>query len=188
MKIEDIAVDTLILDPSNVRKHGAANLEAIKRSLTAFGQQKPIVIDSDNVVIAGNGFLTAARELGWHSVKCVRTLLKGDKAAAFAIADNRTAELAHWDMTALQSVLDSMSVPDQLTTGWDSDELAALLGRAASGDVYKPILAPEFSKNAVTHDDVDRAGSVFNVDHGESVKMPMTCPHCGEDFEIDRPR
>jgi ParB-like chromosome segregation protein Spo0J len=46
------------------------------------------------VVIAGNGTLAAAVELGWKDIDVVETKLKGQEAVAFAIADNRTAELA----------------------------------------------------------------------------------------------
>jgi len=61
MQIETILVADLHLDPSNARNHPTKNLDAIKGSLAKFGQQKPIVIDKNNVVIAGNGTLEAAK-------------------------------------------------------------------------------------------------------------------------------
>ncbi len=48
-----------------------------KASLQRFGERKPIVVDSRAVVIAGNGALEAARQLGWESVEIVRTELNG---------------------------------------------------------------------------------------------------------------
>lgn len=62
MKTELISIVDLQLDPHNSRKHPDKNLAAIKGSLSKFGQQKPIVIDKNNVVIAGNGTLQAAKE------------------------------------------------------------------------------------------------------------------------------
>ena len=59
MEIEDVPVDSLHNDPANVRKHGEQNLAAIKASLARFGQQKPIVVNADGGVIAGNGTLMA---------------------------------------------------------------------------------------------------------------------------------
>ena len=96
MKLTTTKITELSLDPSNVRKHGRKNLDAIKASLRKFGQQKPIVVDAKGIVIAGNGTLTAAQELGWEEIEIVRTQLEGVEAAAFSIADNRTAELAEW--------------------------------------------------------------------------------------------
>ena len=108
LKIETVDVASLIADPSNVRKHSQKNLDAIKGSLTKFGAQKPIVVDAKGVVIAGNGTLEAAKSLGWKTIPIVRTGLTGVDATAFAIADNRTAELAEWDMTGLGETLHSL--------------------------------------------------------------------------------
>ena len=82
-------------DPGNARKHGERNQASIKASLEDFGQQKPVVCLADGTVIAGNGVLAAARELGWAELAAV-TFTDDDVAAirAFAVADNRTAELA----------------------------------------------------------------------------------------------
>jgi hypothetical protein len=61
LEVERVEVSTLLNDPANVRKHNERNLESIKASLARFGQQKPIVVGRDGVVIAGNGTLAAAR-------------------------------------------------------------------------------------------------------------------------------
>lgn len=99
MQIETVAVSELTPDPDNARKHDNANLEAIAGSLEQFGQRKPIVVTSKNVVVAGNGTLQAAKSLGWTEIDVVRTPADWttDQAKAFALADNRTAELAEWD-------------------------------------------------------------------------------------------
>jgi len=110
MKIEKILLSTLVNDPNNVRKHDSKNIMAIKGSLAKFGQQKPIVVDHRNIVIAGNGTLQAALELGWTEIDIVRSNLKGFNATAFAIADNRTAELAEWDFAGLEMTLESLTL------------------------------------------------------------------------------
>lgn len=109
MQIEKIPVDKLIPDPNNARKHDEKNLSAIKGSLSKFEQQKPIVIDSKNVVIAGNGTLEAAKALGWTHIDCVRSKLSTNTdKVAFALADNRSAELASWDDEVLGKELHSL--------------------------------------------------------------------------------
>lgn len=107
-----VPVASLTLDPANVRRHNPKNLEAIKGSLARFGQQKPIVVTDKNVVIAGNGTLEAARALGWEKIDVAVTKLKGADATAFAIADNRTAELAEWDNAELQRTLIALQNDD----------------------------------------------------------------------------
>ena len=112
MKIEKISIDKLLLDPANARKHGKKNLDSIKGSLAKFGQQKPIVVNAENVVVAGNGTLQAAKELGWKEINIVRTDLKGSDITAFGIADNRTSELAEWDDDVLKELLEGLKAED----------------------------------------------------------------------------
>lgn len=134
MKTETVAIHKLSIDPANVRTHGSRNIEAIKASLLRFGQQKPIVADPHGVVLAGNGTLTAARELGWETIEVVRTELESADRVAFSIADNRTSELAEWDFEALGKTLDGLRQDD-----WDLNELGW-----ADHEV-EPLLAAEWS-------------------------------------------
>lgn len=130
MKIERVECEFLTFDPHNVREHDERNVEAIKESLIRFGQQKPIVVDGDGVVIAGNGTLGAAKMLGWTHIDIVRTKLTGEEAVAFAIADNRTAELARWDDQGLAAVLDSLNGDLAFAAGYSESELANVLRKA----------------------------------------------------------
>jgi ParB-like chromosome segregation protein Spo0J len=124
-----LPIPRLMPDPHNVRIHDEANLKAIQGSLKAFGQQKPIVIDQSYRVLAGNGTLEAAKRLGWKEIECVVSTLEDEAATAFALADNRTAELADWDMShlghQLQGLLDlGFDIGDiGFEPGWDKDEL-----------------------------------------------------------------
>ena len=101
-------ISELYNDPNNARKHDEKNLKAIKGSLKKFGLQKPIVIDLKDIVIAGNGTLEAARQLGWDEIDCVVTELDNFNATAFAIADNRTSDLSTFDEMILGSTLQAL--------------------------------------------------------------------------------
>jgi DNA modification methylase len=107
MKIETLAIKDLTLDPQNARQHDPKNLKAIEGSLAQFGQRKPIVITEANVIVAGNGTVTAAKNLGWEKIEAVRVPAdwSKDQVKAFALADNRTAELATWAPEVLAAQL-----------------------------------------------------------------------------------
>lgn len=115
------------MDPSNVRTHSDRNLQTIADSLTQFGQRKPVVLWKDTV-IAGNGTLMAAQALGWTTIQATRVPKSWtkDQARAYAIADNRTAELADWDGPELLAALTEL--PDDLlsSTGFTNDDLLDL--------------------------------------------------------------
>lgn len=108
LKVEKRSIASLVADPENARIHDEVNINAIMGSLKTFGLQKPIVVSDAGVVIAGNGTLAAARALGWTEIDAVVTDLSGDEARAFALADNRTAELAKWDELILGKTLSDL--------------------------------------------------------------------------------
>jgi len=130
-KMEDI-----MCDPSNVRSHSKKNIEVIKSSLAKFGQQKPIVISSDNVIIAGNGTYEAAKILGWDIIRCVTSDLDASCQVAFAIADNRTAELADWDFDKPGGQLAALQLDDFdiAAIGFDATDLASILNENDKDD------------------------------------------------------
>lgn len=129
-------------DPHNARQHSARNLEAIRESLHAFGQVKPIVALDDGTVIAGNGTLAAAKMLGWTHLAAV-IFADVEKAKAFAIADNRTAELAEWDQVALATALQSFSDEAIAAAGFDLGEAASIMSAAFSAAVPLPEAPPD---------------------------------------------
>lgn len=128
MEIERLNINELIADPANVRRHPEKNMAAIKGSLARFGQTKPIVVNHNNIVIAGNGTLEAARALGWEEIDIVRTDMVGSEAIAYAIADNRTAELALWDDESLGMQLTALKGDgiDLEDLGWTNSDILEL--------------------------------------------------------------
>jgi hypothetical protein len=107
MQIEILKVGDVDLDPDNTREHTVDGIRAIRTSLDRYGQLKPIVVDRERmIVIAGNGTLTAARELGWEEIAVVYAdELSPEEVERFSILDNRSAELSRWDLEQLGRVL-----------------------------------------------------------------------------------
>lgn len=102
LPVERVPLAALRPDPKNARRHGQQNLDAIRKSLEAFGQRRPLVTDkTGRTVIAGNGTLEVMGELGWETAWITRFPGTAAQARAFAVADNRTAELAEWDFSIL---------------------------------------------------------------------------------------
>jgi site-specific DNA-methyltransferase (adenine-specific) len=119
LRIETIKISSLTPDPTNARRHDSRNLDSIKGSLKLFGQRKPIVVTGSNVIVAGNGTVEAAKDLGWSEILIVRTPIDWtpEQVKAYALADNRTAELAEWDAKILADQLVELDA-----VGWDVAE------------------------------------------------------------------
>ena len=105
------------------------NVEAVKKSYEKFGQRKPIVATKDGEVISGNHQLAAAKELGWNKIAVVFTNDDELTAKAFALADNRTADLGTYDDDLLADMLGSVSSDLELleATSFDEKDLMALV-------------------------------------------------------------
>lgn len=178
MKIDKISIDTLVLDPANVRVHPKKNLEAIKGSLARFGQRTPIIVDKNNVVRKGNGTLQAARSLGLKEVFVIRVEdLTEAELTAYAIADNRTGELADWDAGALLAQLDSLKLKtiDLEQLGFAPSDLALF---EASLRAPKPGQDEEGGQGKP--DEKESPAEFQKID--DDLATEHTCPKCGYQF------
>lgn len=142
LKIEQVPIEKLTFDSSNARKHSDANLSAIAESLRQFGQRKPIVVTADGVIVAGNGTVEAARFLGLTDVDVVRVPAdwSPNQVKAFALADNRTAELAEWNPEVLSAQLLEIDEAgfDIEALGFDSVKITDEDSEAASDEYSVP--------------------------------------------------
>jgi hypothetical protein len=151
-------IGSITPDPANVRQHSDRNLEVIKGSLSAFRQQKPIVVDGDGICRAGNGTLEAARALGWTHIAVARTKLTGAEAVAYAIADNRSGDPdigSTWEPEVL-----SRQIAGIVADGIDLNGIGFLPDEIAALEV------PEFDPGGADPTQLDE-------------KSPTTCPECG---------
>lgn len=122
------AIADLHADPANVRRHSQRNIDTIKASLAKFGQRTPIVVQRDGMTVRkGNGTVEAAKALGWSHVAALVLDDDNTTASAYAIADNRTAELAEWDGEGLSQLLDSLDADLVDATGFSPDEIDSLV-------------------------------------------------------------
>lgn len=145
-------------DKKNARKHSADSVKVKAESLKKFGQQKPIIILKDGTIIAGNGLTMAAKELGWDYIAAL--VFKDKKMAqAFALADNRMAEISEWNPAALQTGLAELQAEgfDMKSLGWDDSQLQDILS----------------ADNSKGHE--DQQGKL-------KIKVTVTCPKCKHNF------
>ena len=128
-QIEHIKTGDLIPYARNSRTHSEMQVAQVAASIKEFGFTNPVLIDKDNVLIAGHGRVMAAQKLGLEQVPCIRLCyLTEAQKKAYVIADNKLALNAGWDdeMLALElSELQDLDFDLDLT-GFDADELNEL--------------------------------------------------------------
>ena len=119
INIKHQKVGELIPYENNPRNNENA-VEAVAGSIREFGFKNPIIVDQNNVIVAGHTRLLAAKELG---LKEVPTIIADDLTTeqinAYRLVDNKTNELAHWDIDMLERELSEIDSIDMEEFGFD---------------------------------------------------------------------
>jgi len=148
--VELLPVDRLRPAARNARAHSPKQIRQIAESIGRFGFVTPLLVSPDNRLLAGHGRLAAARLLGLNRVPTLRLdHLTPAEQRAYAIADNRLAELAGWDreLLALElQELNALQIDFDLTlTGFETGEIDVLMSEFEVGGSVEsepPVPAP----------------------------------------------
>jgi len=142
-------ISDLTPDPQNARRHNPRNIGMIERSLNEVGAARSIVIDEDNVILAGNGLIEAAAQAGIENVRIIeasgdeiiavrRSGLTAEQKTKLALFDNRTNELSDWEPGVLAEIaaqgvdLSVLFTPIE----WADVSMPALPESGAGGDEF----------------------------------------------------
>jgi ParB-like chromosome segregation protein Spo0J len=131
MEIKQIATDDLKPWEKNPRANDAA-VDAVAKSIEMFGFNVPILYDQHMTIVAGHVRWKAAKKLGLTTVPGVQLSLTRAQREAFAVADNKTAEIADWDYDVLGEILKNLPDDgiDLSSLGFSDAELDAILAPA----------------------------------------------------------
>lgn len=110
MKIEKMNIENIIPYENNAKIHTKEQIEQIKNSILQFGNNDPIAIDENNVIIEGHGRLYALKQLGYEEVEIIRlTHLTDEEKKAYILAHNKLTMNTGFDFEKLEKELKSIS-------------------------------------------------------------------------------
>lgn len=159
-----IEIDISMITPyENNPRNNEKAIDYVAESIKNFGFRVPIIIDKDNVIVAGHTRYKAAKQLEIKKVPCiVISDLTPEQIRAFRIADNKVSEYSTWNEEMLRKELLNLSNFELQSIGFQDWELDNLL-------------------NPLSDDDIND----FFVDKEVTEKEPklIKCPYCGEEFE-----
>jgi len=128
MEIKLIKIEQIKPYEKNAKQHPKIQIEKIKNSIKEFGFNVPLIIDKDNIIIAGHGRYIAAQELEMKELPCIqKSQLTKEQVKAFRIADNKIAE-SDWIDDFLKSELSDLKLNNYnlINTGFSNEELEKL--------------------------------------------------------------
>jgi len=156
-RIEYLAIDEIKPYPGNARTHDEPQITVLMASMRTFGFTNPVLLDKENIIVAGHGRVEAAKRLGMERVPVLWIDgLSPHQIRAYRLSDNRIAELAGWDEQILAIELQHLS-PIEIdfpieVTGWSHAEIDVLIEDAASDkaedadDVIPPLARTAISR------------------------------------------
>lgn len=167
----------------NPRKNDDA-IDAVMQSIRDYGMNQPIIVDAENVIIAGHTRYKALQKLGVKEVPCVvKTDLTPQQVKAYRIADNKTSELATWEMDKLIPELREIEDIDDMSVYFPAISLDELLQETAGAqqtftNPTQESIGRIEEKLHMTFEDRSKAQ--------QSAYVEVICPHCTESFHVDR--
>lgn len=159
------SVSDLIPYVNNSRTHSQEQVKQIASSIKEFGFTNPVLIDDENMIIAGHGRVQAAQLLKIDKVPCVTLSgLTDTQKKAYIIADNKLALNAGWDDEMLANEILALQEQeyDISLLGFDDDEIKDII----SGGVFLPA-------------SLDEQGQLDKL----APKM-TTCPNCKHEYDL----
>ena len=190
MNIQFIALSELKPYEKNPRNNEKA-IDKVAESIKQFGFKVPIVIDKDNVIVAGHTRYKAAQQLGLNEVPCiVADDLTDKQIKAYRLADNKVAEFSEWDFDLLSEELNALDDFDMCEFGFEIEDVEfevqevieaeipeQVETRCKRGDVWK------LGKHRLMCGDSTSITDVETLMNGEKADMLLTDPPYNVDYE-----
>jgi len=197
MQVTKLPLSELKRPERNTRMHTDKQIAEFKRSVEMFGQIRPIVVDENYVMLAGNGLYDTLLAMGRTEADCyVVTGLSEKKKKKLMLADNRIFDLGVDDMDAFDALIaelgDDLDVPgydEELLQSLiaDSEEIDEIMSSyglvdegkkeelASAAETYRKEEAARAAEPTVAKDN-----NVPGTEDGQPVGKYVVCPKCGE--------
>lgn len=186
MEILSLRLDEIHPYEKNPRNNESA-VDAVAASIKEFGFKVPIIIDKDNIIVAGHTRYKAATKLGLKEVPCIKADdLTPDQIKAFRLADNKVSELAEWDFKLLDEELEGITM-DMEQFGFTMDEEVEIVedevpdipveAKSKLGDVYL------LGRHRLMCGDSTKQEHVEKLMNGNLADLLITDPPYNVDYE-----
>lgn len=199
MTIVKMKLSALRRPERNVRMHTEKQLVELERSVTMFGQIRPIVVDDALTILAGNGLYEALLRMGWKEADVLKVEgLSENQKKKLMLADNRIYGLGVDDLESfdvfLEELKDDLDIP-----GFDEDLLRSMVSQAgeideklqgygsldeneiqairAAGERKNRLMSTGISQNDTGEEETESAEA---DEEREPIRSFVICPHCGE--------
>lgn len=154
MQIIKIKMADIVPYENNVKLHPKEQIEQIKKSIVDFGNNDPIAVDENNVIIEGHGRFEALKELGYEETECiVLTGLTEDQKNAYRLVHNKLTMNSDFDMKGLEEELNKINMD---LTAFDFDPFNM-------DEEEKEIIEDEAPEVDEEHEPITKMGDIWEL-------------------------
>lgn len=164
------------------RNPNRGNVASVKASIQQYGYNQFIIVDPQMVIIVGHTRYKALQELGYTTIKVIVANLSEKKAKEYRIVDNKTRDLASWDMTQLSQELREIGDELSMQQFFSVDELQRLVQNTIGVTKEHEIVDQQHvdkqntqMQNFMTDKDAERKKKGVDV----------ICPQCAHSFKVE---
>ena len=200
MNVVKMPLSILKRPERNVRMHTEKQLKEFERSVTMFGQIRPIVVDDERTILAGNGLYETLLRMGWTEADVLQMQgLSDSQKKKLMLADNKIYGLGVDDLDSFDAILNELQ-DDLDIPGFDEELLKSMVSQASEvteklqeygtldGEEIGEIRAARERKEQYmaaeseepADEPEDAAVATPAVEEREPVRQYVICPHCGE--------
>lgn len=200
MNVVKMPLSTLKRPERNVRMHTEKQLKEFERSVTMFGQIRPIVVDDERTILAGNGLYETLLRMGWTEADVLQMQdLSDSQKKKLMLADNKIYGLGVDDLDSFDAILNELQ-DDLDIPGFDEELLKSMVSQASEvteklqeygtlddEEIGEIRVARERKEQYMSAEPEDPANEPENaavatpaVEEREPVRQYVICPHCGE--------
>jgi len=174
-KIEIVKLENLKPNEVNTRQHSDFDIQNLVKSISKYGFTNPIIANKEGIILCGNGRFEAAKRLNLKEVPVFYTDMSEEDAKAYAIMDNRSAELSSWNLNYLLPQLESLNLDGLLEfTGFSEKDLK---------DLNKQFEIEKNKDLEAEEDDFDESNvseNKYNVERGQIFQLGKHRIMCGD--------
>lgn len=168
MEVVKIKISDIIPYENNVKEHPREQIEQIKKSIQEFGNNDPIAIDENNVIIEGHGRLMALQELGYDEAECIIISgLNDEQKNAYRLVHNKLTMNSDFDLEGLEQELKKIKDMDMSQFDFDLKAIEEELSKMNDQD--REVEEDDFDIDEVlegTEEPVVKRGEVWKLgDH-----------------------
>ena len=200
MNVVKMPLSILKRPERNVRMHTEKQLKEFERSVTMFGQIRPIVVDDERTILAGNGLYETLLRMGWTEADVLQMQgLSDSQKKKLMLADNKIYGLGVDDLDSFDAILNELQ-GDLDIPGFDEELLKSMVSQASEvteklqeygtlddeeiGEIRVARERKEQYMSAESEEPADEpedaAVATPAVEEREPVRQYVICPHCGE--------